>query len=524
MSFYSLAFILFLVVSLLAYYAAHAFMPKRQWYVLLLTNLVFYAFNDIKGLLFIGITSLTTWYGAKFSQSIHAASPDRIQRKQLKERILFKRRIVLFLVLFINFGILAYLKYWPTIWNSFVDLAHLKNTMRWSTLLLPMGISFYSFQSMGYMIDTHNDKYKAEPSYGRFLLFISFFPQLVQGPINRFNALAGQLCSSQAFTWEKIQSGILLMLFGLMKKYAIADLLAPAVVKILDKGDATLPGSVILFGVFLYTIQQYADFSGGIDIVLGVAKMFNITMAQNFRQPFFAISLSDFWRRWHITLGAWMRDYVFYPFVLSDSMLRFGKRAKALMGNHFGRVLPVAAGNILVFLLVGIWHGPQLHYILWGLYNGLIITLTDLLNPVIKKIRNFCNISETSKCYHVFLIILTFSIVNIGGYFDRITDIQKAFIYLKNTFILFHSDLFIQSYKNIVYPELQEPAIVIILLATGIVFINSVLQENNLDTISLLNTSPLVIRWPVYYVVIFLFLCSFMVLKGNAGGFMYANF
>ncbi len=549
MSFYSLSFIIFLSLSLMAFYAANVIIPKKQWYILLLVNLAFYAFNDTKGLFFIAITSVTTWYGAKYSQQLkqHAANFNSFNpyanpsneltlksdndpliggktKKHNKEKIRFKRRILLFLVLFLNFGILAYLKYWPAVWNSIVDYAHLKRSLHWDALILPMGLSFYTFQAMGYMIDIHNDKYAAEKHYGKFLLFVSFFPQLIQGPINRFDKLASQLYQCHAFSMVKFQKGAQLILFGLLKKYAIADLLNPAVTAILDKSHAELPGSVIIFGVFLFTIQQYADFSGGIDIVLGIAEMFGVSMTPNFRQPYFATSLSDFWRRWHISLGTWMRDYVFYPFVLSAPMLSFGKKIKCLLGNHAGRVLPVAAGNILVFLLVGIWHGPQLHFVLWGLYNGIIIALSDLLSPFMKKLRISCNINENSKCYHIFLILITFFLVNIGGYFDRIPNIQKAFLYLERTAFSFQPALFTQYYEKIVYPVLQKTTFGIIIMAFIIVFINSVFQECHIDTFSKLKNIHPILRWSVYYVIIFLILSSFMFLNTTEGGFMYANF
>lgn len=148
-------------------------------------------------------------------------------------------------------------------------------------------------------------------------------------------------------------------------------------------------------------------FPGGIDMVLGVAQLFGIEMMPNFRQPYFSTSLGDFWRRWHISLGAWMRDYLFYPFALTKPMQRFGKWATGHWGKHFGRVLPAAVANLLVFAVVGIWHGPQAHYLVWGLYNGMVIALADLLEPAFKKMNTALHIPTESRTWHIFRILRT---------------------------------------------------------------------------------------------------------------------
>ena len=532
MDFYSLKFIVFLVLSLFVYFMAFKVIPTRQWMTLLISSVTFYALCDFKSMAFIVTTAVVTWAGAIENQRMGKAyqlvksdkTIDRAYKKSLKDKVLFKRRLVLAAVLIINFGILAYVKYWSEVWNGLVAFANLNPKLNWGNILLPLGISFYTFQSVGYMIDVHNDKYVAETNFAKFLLFVSFFPQLIQGPINRFDALAAQLMEARPFSLENLRYGMLLVLFGFLKKYALADLLDPAVAAVLDKGGNHLPGSVILFGVFLYAIQQYADFSGGIDIVLGVARMFGIKMAPNFRQPYFSTSLGEFWRRWHITLGAWMRDYVFYPFALTKTMLNFGKWTGKHFGKHMGKVLPVSMGNLLVFFLVGIWHGPQMHFVLWGLYNGLIIALTDILAPVTRSIRELFHINAKSKFYRIFLILLTFTIVTFGGYFDRIEDVGKAWHYLRLTFFSFHGGAFSRLFTKMIHPVLEPSAVNIVLASSLIVFINSVLQEKGIDTFSEIKNRSTGIRWIVYYAVIFLIIFSFMVLKPGTGGFMYANY
>lgn len=529
MALFSIKFIGFVCITLVVYYALNKKVPGKQWIILLLASLIFYHWTGKFS--YIIITALTTWAGALLSLKIGAKykaikkdkTIGRAEKKVVKKHILNQRRVVLLAVMLVNFGILGYIKYWSTMWNGLMGFLQMNPGFHFGHLLLPLGISFYTFQSMGYMIDVHNDKYPPERNFFKFLLFVSFFPQLIQGPINRFDALAKQLFEPHPVLFENIRYGMLLFGFGAMKKFAIADLLNPSVAAIMDKGPGDVPGSIMLLGAFLYAIQQYADFSGGIDMVMGAARMFDIQMAPNFRQPYFSTSLGDFWRRWHITLGAWMRDYVFYPFALTDSMLHFGKWAGTHLGKHCGRVLPACVGNLVVFFLVGIWHGPELHFVLWGLYNGIIIALNDLFEPVFKAGLHFLQVNEKSKGYHLFLILLTFFIVNIAGYFDRITDVSKSFHFLVHTFTNFEVSGFGATYHSLVYPHLSDHAILVICLASIIVFINSVLQERKIDTFSRLANIHIAFRWAVYYGVIFLTMASFLIPSG-AGGFMYANF
>ena len=299
----------------------------------------------------------------------------------------------------------------------------------WRAVAMPLGISFYTFQAISYLIDQYNGKYPAERNFLHFLLFVSWFPQLLQGPIGRYDKLRSQFFRENHWDGDRIKRALLLILFGLMKKYAIADMLVGSISSVLDGDISRLPGSLVVFAILLYSAQQYADFSGGIDIISGVSLLFGIELAPNFRQPYFSTSLGDFWRRWHISLGAWMRDYLFYPFALLKPMQNFGRWCTKHMGKngkHFGRVLPAGIANLVVFFVVGIWHGPQLHYVLWGLYNGMVIALSDLTEPFWKHLAAKLRMNTESRGFHVFRIVRTFVIVNIGWYFDRISQFRAA--------------------------------------------------------------------------------------------------
>lgn len=377
------------------------------------------------------------------------------------------------------------------------------------------------FISIGYLVDIYFENMKRKESF--FVFAVCFiFPQLIQGPINRYDQMKEQLYGRHTLDWYRCKRALILILFGLLKKYTIANLLVHEIANILDAPTEKTPGSAIVFAILLYSAQQYADFSGGIDIVMGVAELFGIEMMPNFRQPYFSVSLGDFWRRWHISLGAWMRDYVFYPFALTAPMQKFGKWAKKHLNVHFGRVLPASIANILVFFLVGIWHGSQWHFIFWGLYNGIVIAVSDICAPLFAKISERLHINVKSKAFYLFRIIRTFIIVNIGWYFDRIYDIRDCFLCMKNTIFNFQMSQ-LDEFLGPILKIMPTKAYVIVTVSLCIVFADSVIKERGKDAITLLDNRPLVLRWLLYFGMIFMILESFN-FAVDAGGFMYANY
>ena len=512
MNLFSAAFIIFIIALLVLYYTIFR---KKQWVCLLLFSIAFYAYSGISNLIFMAVTGVSVFMGGiwlmRFSDQYHKIrkdkSIDRARRKEIKAAFDKKRRMILWTIIVINFGMLAVLKYLHPFFEGF---------------LIPLGISFYMFISIGYLVDIYFEKYEAEKNPFRFLLFVSFFPQLIQGPINRYDQMKEQLYGRHTLDWYRCKRALILILFGLLKKYTIANLLVHEIANILDAPTEKTPGSAIVFAILLYSAQQYADFSGGIDIVMGVAELFGIKMMPNFRQPYFSVSLGDFWRRWHISLGAWMRDYVFYPFALTSPMQKFGKWAKKHLNVHFGRVLPASIANILVFFLVGIWHGSQWHFIFWGLYNGIVIAVSDICAPLFAKITERLHINVKSKAFYLFRIIRTFIIVNIGWYFDRIYDIRDCFLCMKNTIFNFQMSQ-LDEFLGPILKIMPTKAYVIVTVALCIVFADSVIKERGKDAITLLDNRPLVLRWLLYFGMIFMILESFN-FAVDAGGFMYANY
>lgn len=240
--------------------------------------------------------------------------------------------------------------------------------------VLPLGISFFTFQAAGYVLDVHRKKIRPEPNFFRLLLFLTFFPQLVQGPINRYPGFSAQFGKKPCR--EDFRAGLERMTWGYFKKLVIADRIAPAV-RILAAGEFGGLGMLLLS--LFYCIRIYGDFTGGIDIALGFARMLGIRLPENFRNPFAAESAAEFWRRWHITLGEWMKDYVFYPLSVSAPMRCFSRWSRNTLHN---RKLPVYAASCLTWMATGLWHGLTPNFLVWGLLNFAVITAQQELPPL----------------------------------------------------------------------------------------------------------------------------------------------
>ena len=503
---------------------AYYICPRRlRWLLLLAASYAFYAVSGARALPFILLTTLSTWAGALLIGRAGERSRAALkggkgtlsagEKKTLKAAARGRQRALLVLTLVLNFGVLAALKYSGPVLSLLGA-----QPLGW---VLPLGISFYTFQSMGYLIDVYSGKLKAEKSPLRFALFVSFFPQLIQGPIARYDQLAGQLTEPHEFDLIAIERGLLLMLWGFFKKKVIADRALPLVAAVFGAPEG-FGGAVTVLAVLAYSLQQYADFSGGIDLVTGIAQLFSIQLAPNFRRPYFAVSLGDFWRRWHISLGAWMRDYVFYPFALTRPVSRLSKAAKGVFGASFARALPAALGNILVFLLVGLWHGATANYVLWGLYNGVILALSALLEPTFRRFGERHATLVKSTGFHILRVLRTFLIVNIGWYFDRCTRAADAFSMLARTALDWNG----AQLNSALLTSLGVPPrdAGILLLGTALILAVSLAQERGAQVRSWLLSRPLPLRWALLLVFILFILGTLVTGASGADSFMYAVF
>lgn len=502
MAFNSMGFLLFTVLAVVGYYL----IPGRfQWMWLLVFNYLYYASHGAGLLGYLLFSTVTTYVAGRCLE--------RIKEKKYQKAIVI-------ITLILNFGMLGILKYLNFIILNVNRI--LRGHLSYLELVLPIGISFYTFQSMGYLLDVYWKKTKAEKNLFRFALFLSFFPQILQGPIGRHSRLACQLYEKHRWEWKRAEEGVQRILWGFFKKLVLADTAAPFVDALFDQYQ-TYSGLAV-FAVLAYSIQLYGDFSGGMDIVIGVGKLFGITLDENFQRPYFARSITDFWHRWHITLGTWMKDYVFYPVSLSRWMNRFGKWSKKIFGRSTGRTLPICLANLIVFLVVGVWHGAAWKYIIYGMYNGFIIAFSGLMAPNYRKWKKVCHIQEKSAGWQVFQILRTFLLVNISWFFDRADTVSQAFSMMKNSVTQWSPGKILEipigqggTTDYTIY------ALAILALGVMVLFIFSFFEEKGINLFSRLMKAPVLLRGAVYLGIL-LCLPIFSQYPALTGGFIYAQF
>lgn len=495
MNYTSLNFILFVALTVLVYFLFP--LKKQKWTVLLVASYVFYLFAGYKYVAFILFTTITTYLFALWINRIGVKSKetlklnkqtwDRDKKKKFKNSIKHKKRLVMALVLVVNFGILAFLKYYNFFAGSLNDVMGMFGigfsapTLK---LFLPLGISFYTFQSMGYIVDVYREKVAPEKNIAKLALFVSFFPQIIQGPISFYDQLAHQLYEPHKFDFTRFKYGMELILWGFFKKLIIADR-AVVAINTVTADYSAYNGTTLTFTILLYALQLYADFSGGIDISRGVAQIFGIDMVDNFKRPYFAKSINDYWRRWHITLGAWLKNYLFYPLAMSNLFINASKKMKGTKfgstkaGAHIAKVLPTSIASLIVFLVVGIWHGANWKYVAFGIWNGGIIMISILLKPVFDWVLAKLRINAQSFSYGVFQMFRTFLVVLVGYVFDVASNFAEAM----NTFKLAFTDQsFSVGWSQISELGLDKFDYAIIIFAMIVVFVASVIQEKHNST------------------------------------------
>lgn len=430
MLFTSAIFIGFLLCMFCLYYLV----PKKlQWVLLLLGSYVFYGFAGLHFLAYILTTTITTWFGAIQIQKLldrqhayikeHKEEMSREDKKLYKASMKRKTKAFMLAALLLNLGILAVIKYTDFFIMNINGAFGLN--LEFFHFALPMGISFYIFQSMGYLIDVYRDKQPAQQNLLKFGLFVSFFPQLIQGPISRYDHLGPELFKTHTFDWTQITYGLQRILWGFFKKLVIADRML-SIVKVWIGSPEEFQGVYVLLTMFLYAIELYADFTGGIDITIGIAQVFGIRLAENFDRPFFSKNTAEYWRRWHITMGTWFRDYIFYPMSVSQPMLKFGKKSKALLGDHVGKRLPVYMTTAVTWFATGIWHGASWNFIVWGMLNCLVLIVSQELEPAYAWFHSKTSIGNT-KIYGLFQIARTFVLMSSIRVLDCYRDVPLTF-------------------------------------------------------------------------------------------------
>lgn len=504
MSYISAGFLFTIALGALVYYL---FPKKHRWLVLLLISLLYYTSYGFSNLVYVLFTCITSYIiSLKMSEM-----EDKVHRKRL-----------LSVVLVLNFGLLFLLKYCNFMignLNSLSEVFGRNLNIAKLTIKFPLGISFYTFQTMSYCIDVYRKKTEPERNIFKLLLFVCYLPQMLQGPIGRYERLGLALSEGSDFDYRNIERGAVRIFYGLAKKLILADrafIFANNIFYTPDKYS----GVYIIAGILMYSIYVYCDFAGGMDLVIGASEVFGITMDENFRQPYFSKNLGDFWRRWHITLGQWMKDYIFYPFSLSKACQKLSRRAKKRFGRVYGTLIPICLSNILIFFIVGVWHGASWKYIIYGLYNGLIIAMANILKPTFEKTVKLLRIKSNSAPYRVFQIVRTFILVNIGWFFDACSSASGAFKAMGQTFKNF--SLKVVTDGNLLKVGLGVREIKILFVGVLVLFVIGVLREKGIDIREWIMKQPLPLKWAIY-IILFFIVAPFGFVSASTE-FVYAQF
>lgn len=457
MLFNSITYFFFIAIVFSLYWLIPARHFKAQNLLLFITSYCFYGWWDVRFLSLIFLTSSIDFF---VGRAIYLQSEHR------------KKRYLLWICLGLNLGMLGFFKYYNFFVDSFANLLMqigIEPHVSTLKIILPVGISFYTFQSLSYSIDIYRGKVTPTNDFVSFMTFVSFFPQLVAGPIERASELLPQFLRARLFRSDHLVSGFRYILYGLFKKMVIADRLAYFVDQVYNS-TTPVDGLTYLIATFMFGFQIYCDFSGYSDIAIGSARLLGFDLMQNFKTPYFAQSFREFWHRWHISLSTWFRDYVYIP----------------LGGN---RVTETRwAINILItFTLSGLWHGASLTFVIWGFLHGLFIIVEHFLSKHFALPGNLSFVGW----------LITFSLVNLNWVFFRAESIEQSWAIL-NSFANIQSDLWQQVTANFaVNSEFREFAIS---LSAGLplFFLFEFLTRKN-DFNTLVVSKPLSIRWSLYF-------------------------
>jgi alginate O-acetyltransferase complex protein AlgI len=419
MLFNSIDFAIFLPVVFLLYWFVTDKSLIAQNILLLIASYVFYGWWDWRFLFLLVLLSLANYF---------------IGIEVEKDETNRKRRIWFIIGVITNIGVLVVFKYYNFFIDSFIDLVSLsgydisRSTIK---IILPLGISFYVFLSLSYIIDIYKKNLHANRNIIEVLLTLSFFPIILAGPIQRPVSLLPQIISKRAFDYNQIADGLKQILWGMFAKVVIADNLAFYVDDLFLKYN-DYSGSTLLLGALFYSIQIYADFSGYSNMAIGIAKLFGFNLMQNFAYPYFSRDITEFWKRWHISLTTWFRDYIFLPLSFIVSWRIKGEKVLLIKTDLFIYII----ASIVTWFLTGLWHGANYTYILWGMIHGFLLIGYHLQRKPRKKVFKKIGITNDHLAIRIFETILTLSIIMIAWIFFRADNISIAVAYLRNMFSL----------------------------------------------------------------------------------------
>lgn len=492
MLFNSGEFLLFFPIVVLFYYVLPI---KIRNFWLLLASYYFYMCWNAKYAILLLSSTIVTYLGGILIEIIKNSN---------FEHKLVLNRFTLAIVVSINLFILFYYKYISFILGVAQKVASLINiefNVPIFDIVLPVGISFYIFQALGYLIDVYRNDIYAEKNFLNYALFVSFFPQLVAGPIERSKNLLSQLSVYQILDLQNARNGLLTMLWGYFLKLVIADRSA-IIVNTVYGAYKDYSGFQLVIANAMFAIQIYCDFMGYSTIARGAAKVLGFDLMENFKQPYFAMSIKDFWRRWHISLSTWFRDYLYIP--LGGSRCSKYKKYINLM---------------ITFMISGLWHGANVTFVAWGFIHGIYQVVEDLVNPIVVRIIKLININTEVFSWKLLRIIKTFILTDIAWTFFRADTLTTAFYILTKSFDFSNVALILN--EGIYQFGLDVMNVNILLIALGVLLVSSYMKEKGINVYEWLSLQNTVFRYAIYWSAISLIILSLDIMGQE---FLYFQF
>lgn len=520
MSFISVPFLLFFGAVSLAYYL----LPRRwQWGVLLAGSVIFYLTADLRYGIFLTVCTVSGYLAVcrmddrlrKLDAYLREKPLTREEKKAARGSVKGKNRLTLAVCLVLNFAMLFVCK---ALLLPAVRTAAEGTVLSFLSLGLPLGISFYLFQTMGYCIDVYRGKAKAQRNFLKFSLFTTYFPYLIQGPISAYGKLEGQLYASHDFDGKQWSFGVQRMLWGYFKKLVIADRIAPLIASL---RAPELGGMGFFLLTLSYAVQIYGDFTGGIDMTIGMSESLGICLPENFIRPYFSKNIAEYWRRWHISLGEWMKDYIFYPISVSGPMLRLSKTARARLGN-FGKRLPVYVASLATWFVTGIWHGLTPNFILWGMLNCLFIVGSEECAPLYARFHNRFHLKEKGW-YGSFEILRMFLLMNFIRACDLFPHVGDYFAGFGR--MLTNPNFAMLTNGTLLTLGLTGPDFAILGFGIALLFAVSLYQEKKGSVREALWSGNVWLRYGLFFLLLLAVLLMGKYGTGyNAGSFIYNQF
>ena len=496
MNFASLTFFLLILFTVLFYYV----FPKRyRWIVLLISSCYFYIVAGGIQAFEIIILSIIITYTS--SLLIEKSDEDKKKKKA-----------------FLSIAVVLFLAFLAV--NKF--LRYKEISAFW--IIMPLGISYYTFSIIGYLVDVYSKRQTAEHNIFKLALFVLFFPKIMQGPISKYREIGPKLLEGHNLQYSNICYGLQRIIWGYFKKLVIVERASLLTKNVFD-GNLIYyngGGAALIVITIIATISQYCDFSGYMDIVIGVSQMMGIELDENFRQPFFSKTAAEFWRRWHITLGVWQKDYVYMALVINPAIINIGKWTKNNIGKRVAKNLLTAIPLAIVWLVSGLWHGTGIDYIVWGLYWGSINIFSSIFSPEIKKLCRFLHIDTESADWRLIQIVRTFLIFSGGLVISTFVGVAQ----IKNFIWILVKDFGIGrlSLETFDFFGLDRTDFVILIVSICILFVIDYLDSTG-DIRKKISNLNWFFRWGIYALLIISVL--FFGIYGpeySTAGFAYALF